>query len=483
MKWMKENQYTSIYKKIIYLAYCFLLIGQQSTFALETPNVLIDLSHEFTFKFDADLPYKYLEPAGYDYTRYLATLETKSLDGYDIVVISQFVSGVSFSSDLLQGIKKFVEKGGGLLLIGKGWVWPSYYSGYPKATNYPLNDLSIIFGATFTTSYATDLYTIEQHEITEGVTSIDNQGSTSGTLVIDGNWTSIASDSKGNAIMAIRNYGNGRVFISAEDNIFGNPAKNVVLISNIFKYLSHDKQTRYPGYKPVQRIKPELSKTLNHVTIRYAYSLDERYQYIGNCFEDVYKKLKAITTIEPVYDLELLCLATGGGGYSGGQEIGVGILTNDHYLVSVLAHELAHSWNEPGNFPSAAFEEGWAELMAIRVEGQMGFHIEAESERAEYEKQFRRLDQIGNKLDLRINFEGLSYDDKHSYMGKTMWVFETLETKFDNNFMARLLSLHREYVQKGIYSNPITMENFTDMIEIVAGADLTEYFKSIALEQ
>lgn len=358
------------------LVIVFTSVGSPATLgqidmANDTPNVLVDLSHEYAFAFDWDLPWRYLAPANYDYTRYMATLEPTSLDSYDVLAISQFATGVAFSLNLRQAIENFVSAGGGLFLVGKGWVWPAYYSGYPPASSYPLNDLAGVFGAQLvTTTYANLPYTIRSHEVTAGVTDLDSKGCVAGTLALDANWIPIIIDSAGQPIIAVRDYGSGRIFLTAEDCILGNPPINTTLILNVFNWLTHGHQTRYQGNVPVQRVEPELSQTMNHVTIRYASSLGDRYQFIQDNFAAIYDHLTTMTAVEPGYNLTILCLATGGGGYSGGQEIGAGVLTADHSVVGLLTHEMAHSWNEPGGFPGAAFEEGWASLMAIRVKDQ-----------------------------------------------------------------------------------------------------------------
>lgn len=454
-------------------------IGGQVTTANDTPNVLIDLSHEYSFAFDWDLPWRYLAPAGYDYTRYMASLEPESLNGYDVLVVSQFASGVAFPPHLLEAIRDFVSQGGGLFIVGKGWVWPAYYSGYPPALHYPLHDLAAAFGAELTTAYASKPYWIHPHEVTTGVIGVDTKGCVAGTLALDASWTPLITDNVGQPVMAVRQFGSGRIFLTAEDCILGNPPINTTFMSNIFNWLTHGHRTRYPGYTPLQRVIPELSQTINHVTIHYAASLGDRYQFIQDNFGIVYSHLQVMTSVEPIYDLVILCLATGGGGYSAGQEIGVGVLTADPYVIGVLTHEMAHSWNEPGGFPGAAFEEGWASLMAIRVLERMGYRQEASDGRAIYEAQFRRLDPSGTELDLNADLTGIPLDDLQAYMGKAMWVFETLERNHSNDFMIRLMPLHRHWVQVGRASNPVTLDEFITMLSTVAGMDLRPFFRSI----
>ncbi|MCG2770106.1 MAG: hypothetical protein L6435_17295 [Anaerolineae bacterium] len=481
---MKRTASTRLY---VVLALAFgLAIGSSSPslgqlpLANETPNVLIDLSHEYTFAFDWDLSWRYLGPAGYDYTRFMATLERASLNAYDALVIGQYGTGVAFPVELRNAIRDFVSAGGGLLLIGKGWVWDTYYGGFPFASSYPLNDLATVFGAQFiTNAYAVQPYSIRPHETTAEVTTLETKGCVGGILALDANWVPLVTDSTGQPLMAVRQFGSGRIFLSAEDCILANPPINLTFILNVVSWLTDGQQTRYPGTTPEQRVEPELMQIMPHVTVRYAASLGDRFQFVQDNFPTIYNNLKSMTAVEPVYDLRILCLATGGGGYSGGQEIGVGILTVDHSVIGVLTHEMAHSWNEPGGFPGAALEEGWASLMAIRVQDQMGCHSEAAAHRAVFEAQFRRLDPTGTELDLNADATGIPLGDLQAYMGKAMWVFETLEGNYGADFFSRLMPLHRQWVQSGQASNPVTMGDFIAMMSEVAGTDLGPFFQSI----
>ncbi|MBC8254680.1 MAG: hypothetical protein H8E35_11730 [Ardenticatenia bacterium] len=454
-------------------------LGQVAT-ANDTPNVLIDLSHEFTFMYDAFLPVGYLLPDGYEVTHSSATLTAAMLNNVDVLVIEQATTAVPFSAEQTATIQSFVQNGGGLLLVGKRWVWqPTQF--FPSVTSYPLNDLAAVFGITFIDGYGTTPFQVQPHEITQGVTAFDNQGAVPGLLNVDATSTVIVADSSGRPVFAVQEFGAGRMAVSAEDvflssPFIGQPLINMRFTQQLFNWLSHDKTTRYPGQTPPFRILPENQLVQGTVTLYYTEALGPRATFLTDNYPTIYNHLVTMMAVEPVYQFTIIALATGGGGYSGGQEVGVGVLTGDSAVVRVLAHELTHSFVLPGALPGFSFNEGWASLAAIRVARQMGYEADANAERQYFESQFRAIDPDGTLLNLNT---AIVTEHGGAYMGKAMWVIETLERDYGADFMARLMPLHRQWVQSGQASNPVTMGEFIAMMSEVASTDLRPFFQSI----
>lgn len=447
----------------------------------EPPNVLIDLGHEFTFMCDAFLPNAYLLPYGYEVTRSFAFLHPAMLNGVDVLVIHQATTAVPFTSEQIAAIQEFVRNGGGLLLIGNKSVWKSSPF-FPDVKGYPLNDLSEAFGVTFGDGHGTPPFRTHPHEITQGVTIVDNQGLLSGLLKVDKTSTVIVTDSTGRPVCAVKEFGSGRVVTIAMDCFIsspysGKPLVNVGFIQQMFKWLSFGKTTRWSNHTPPSRILPERRLVQGNVTLYYSEALGRRATFLLEIFPTVYNSLARMMGLEPVGQFTVIALATGGGGYSGGQELGIGVLAKDSAVVMVLAHELTHSFVLPGALPGFGFNEGWASLAAIRVARQLGYGADADAERRQFESQFRSLDFDGTRLDL--NTLVVPEDHAQAYMGKAMWVIESLEKNYGADFMARLMPLHRQWVQSGRASNPVTMRDFIGMLSMVAGTDLASFFKAI----
>ena len=281
--------------------------------------------------------------------------------------------------------------------------------------------------------------------------------------------------------MAVKEYGAGRVAISAEDCLISNPFTgepliNTLLIERLFDWLSHGRTTRYPNTTLPYRYLPENRLVQGSVTLYYADALGSRAAFLLDNYPTVYDHLVSMMGVSPIFEFTIIALATGGGGYSGGSEVGVGVLTEDSYLIRVLAHELTHSFVLPGALPGSGLNEGWATLAAIRVAHAMGYVEDANAERQWYDQQFRNADPEGTRLDLNTDVRtgGIV-----AYMGKAMWVIETLEARYGADFMQRLMPLHRDWVQSGQASNPVTMDDFVRMTSVVAGEDQTSFFREI----
>ncbi len=373
------TQRKAIFSLLIALTMLGLTTPGQAANTNDRPNVLIDLSHEFTFRYDAFLPVGYLLPEGYEVTHSLATLTATRLDKVDILVIEQATTAVPFTTEQIVAIQSFVQNGGSLLLVGKKWAWsPSPF--FPSVTRYPLNNLVAIFGITFRDGYGTTPFQVQSHEITQGVTTFDNEGAVPGLLNVDAASTVIVADGAGQPVFAVKEFGAGRVVVSAED-IFvsspftGQPLINVRFTQQLFYWLSRGKTTRYPGHTPPFRILPEHQLIQGTVTLYYTEALGPRATFLTDNYPTIY-----------------------------------------HHLTT------------------------------------------------------------GTLLNLNT---AIVTENGQAHMGKAMWVIESMESDYGSDFMARLMPLHRQWVQSGRASNPVTMDEFITMLSTVAGTDLSSFFQTI----
>ena len=468
------------YLLVLIFLVTYLLLSGQAAIATESPNVLIDLSHEFTFAYDAFLPVGYLEPDGYDTTHSHETLCASTLNAVDVLVVEQATTALAFDAEQINVVMEFVQSGGGLLLVGKKWAWqPSPL--FPSVTTYPINDMAAEFGCAFEDGYGATPCLVGAHEVTQGVTGFDTRGCTPGLLAVDANSTVIIADASGNPVVVVKEVGSGRIAISAEDCFVsspftGEPLINVRFVENLFRWLSHGKTTRYPGQTPPARYLPENQIVQGTVTLYYTDTLGARALFLTDNYPVVHDHLVTMMSVQPVFDFTFIALAASGSGYSGGQEVGVGVLTDDSWVVRILAHELTHSFVEPGGLPGYGIGEGWPSLAAIRVARQMGYAVEANAERLSFEIQFRSVDPDGTCLNLSLPIVTTS---GQAYMGKAMWVIESLEAEYGADLMAQLMPLHRQWVQSGRASEPVTMDELIQMLSEIANANLYPYFRSI----
>jgi len=444
-------------------------------YSQRAPRVLIDVAHEFTFAFDAFLPVGYLEPNGYQFTKLLATLNSSIIANYDVLVIEQATTNVSFSTDQIVAIKDFVNNGGGLLLVGKGWVWQGMYPS-SSMDSYPLNALAKEFGFKFTINYAVKPFAIISHEITTGVNTFENLDAVAGTLNILSDGDSIIKDSSGQTIVASRNFGQGRIIVTAEDVFISSPFTGKLLINqlfvkNLFGWLKINMIAQNTNQPIPYRILPENLVQLGPTKFYYPSALGNRATFLQEKFQQIYIELKNLMEVEITFNLTIIALSTGGGGYSGGAEIGIGVLTEESAVVRIMAHEMTHSWVLPGAFPGS-LNEGWASLAAIRVARKMGYQQQADEERSYWERVFRESDPDGTKLDISCMPPGPP--ENQPYMGKAMWVIETLEGTYGSDLMQRFMRIKRS-----INDPTVTMGKFIYYMSKAVYEDLSTFFRNI----
>ena len=162
-------------------------------------------------------------------------------------------------------------------------------------------------------------------------------------------------------------------------------------------------------------------------------------------------------------------LASGGGGWSGGNEIGVQCGGPMAANISVIAHELTHSWEGP--LPGI-LGEGWATMVGMRAAAALGYLEEAAEERRSWRKGFEDAERADRKLDI-----ALAEKDRSVFgpcEGKLMGMIERLEAKYGFGFMARFLEI--AHAVKGRDRGPSIQEALY-YFSLAAGEDLSPWYR------
>jgi len=200
--------------------------------------------------------------------------------------------------------------------------------------------------------------------------------------------------------------------------------------------------------------------------------------FLYNNYDSVTTYLKQSMTVDCIYNLNILALGSGGGGYSSGSEVGIGVLASDEYTLAVFSHELTHSWQHPGG-EVAWMGEGWAVLSAERVCRKYGGIYEqwAENEYQGWQSTFRQYDPMGKNID--ITEYGTDYMSVPNavYIGKVIWLIEELENKYGNNLMNRYFQMRRKYYDPSIHGG-ITTQKTVYFLSWAAGKEQFTYFRS-----
>ena len=92
-----------------------------------------------------------LENRGYDVIRYSGTITPTVLSNISVVIIGNIWGEISDSE--IATLKEFVDKGGGLFLIGLGWSWLAYRG---PLNEYPMNRIAEPYGIRWIDGYIED---------------------------------------------------------------------------------------------------------------------------------------------------------------------------------------------------------------------------------------------------------------------------------------------------------------------------------------
>ena len=331
----------NIWRLMIIVVILFgILFGNEGYVMAKTPErpyrILIDQSHDYTFLWDWRMGRCYLAKAGMQYTRNMATLDTTAnpdLFKYDALMIPQVWCGAEFLPQEINTIKTFVEQGGGLLLVGVS-------ENKRVKGEFPLHRLAREFEIHFNKNTSTTKdFKIIKHEITAGVTKYETEGKDFGTVTVPSNWDIFLTDLENNVIGAAGTYGKGRVIVLADHFVINmDTTHNHLLVENMAKWMSKNVAGKDPNFVPIERIYPECSLEQGLITYQYSKNLEHRIMLLYNNYEKVTTYLKQMMSVDCVYSLTILALAGGGGGYSSGREIGIGLLTSDEYALAVYSH-------------------------------------------------------------------------------------------------------------------------------------------------
>lgn len=442
-------------------------------------RILIDQSHDYTFLWEWKFGSDYLSRIGIKYSTNLATLDSTvnpDLFKFDAILIPQVWSNAEFLPEEIENLKEFVSRGGGLLLNGVAYE-------KPDTSDFPMYRLAKEFGVHYDPDIAAlPSFKIFEHEITNGVTEYQTEANIIGTMTVPAEWDTLLTDSRGKIIGAAGIYGKGRVMAFADHFLINwDVTHNHAFVENIVKWLSANLAGRDSSFHPVSKIYPENIIKQGVVSYKYAKNLEQRTMFLHDKYDSVMVFLEESMGVDCIYDLIIIALASGGGGYSGGQEVGIGVLASDEFTLAVFAHELTHSHQHPGGEPGW-MGEGWAVMSAERTLRKFGgkYEIWAQNEYQSCMDLFHQNDPMGKMLDLDAYGSSAPIA---AYTGKFMWLIEDLESKYGNeleygnDFMRRYFKLRRKYYDPTRHGQISTQKSIY-FLSWAAGEDLFMYFKT-----
>ncbi len=453
-------------------------------FAQGNPRVLVDLSHEFTFRFDI-FGYSsdyWSATNAIEKTTSFAILNTNVLDIHDVLVTSQSYPTNSFLPGEVEMITAWVASGGGLWIAANR---RGVANAFPSSA-YPLQPLAGAFGVTFNAATRQGSIVIRTHAVTAGVTNLVLDADPTDNLLslVSGSWEVLVEDAAGSPVIVARSFGSGRVIISAQDAMISDPFQNptisnVTLMRNLVRWLAEPRRGNRALAMPF-RILPENVVSVGPFEFRYPATVVQTagVEFVKPNMSAIIEALEnSIHKVGLDQTMRFVILA-GGGGYRGGAEIGLGSDIPPAGMLQVAAHELTHSFDATsGQHPE--WMHGWPSFAAIRTARLPGYGGAFQAE-GDLEYQQRVAAFVGYELANGTNPLEITELDRGiggnawAIGGKLMRMIEELESLHGADFMPRFYRLKRRY--HGRDTAPRDTSEMVRLFSLAAGADVYPFF-------
>ncbi len=431
-----------------------------------------DISHEFTFYMDGRFAHQYTEPVGGQDGRNWGTLWKLDVSNTNLLVLSSGGTPCPYGAKDVEFVRRFLEAGGGVVVLGG-------HATFHGESEYQLNALAKAFGAYFSPTVAKAPVVAEpQLKATEPV---EYYGGT--ILRLKGDWQVLMRDANGRPVLARKAVGKGSLLIGSRGLAGQNPDASDPINAEWWTPLLQDLARN----KAVDPNKPPNEQWAEHKVDREGLELqysDYMAPY-ADVIMDLYKRerpvMEGVLGVPPAPGMltALLLLPTGGGGFSSGNLIGLGVFWGDfprklYGMVELLGHEGTHSWVLP--FPEPMWNEGLATYVGICVGREMGVAEEAEATLKGWIDGARKYDPDMTKYDLATGT-----DVPHVVaMAKPMWIFEQLR-KERPDVVARYFQAKRRLIDPAKVKT-YTADDSVAVLSVAMGRDLFAWFRSLGIK-
>jgi len=419
-----------------------LLGASTACHAAPTVHAVVDLGHQFTFYGDGRFHQQYL--ADQSGATSWGSLFNFDLSNANLLVLLGCDEHLSYVPQDRKTIDGFLAGGGGVLLLG-------------SAGDKPQNDLARTWGCEFEGG--------AKRPFKGSVPAITGEiagGGDALKLEDPKAWEVLIADADGKPVLARKQVGPGMLLAGARGLAGSNPdAKDNInaswwrpLLVGAAKGKTIDLTKPFNG-RGVGEL--DYTEKLGRLTLRYSDYLKPYARDMMAIYQRTVpfmEKRMGVPLSEGMAS-EIGLLATGGGGFSGGQTIGLAVFwggfpEREDSMIEFITHESIHSWVLP-------FPETWNEPIATYVGelvmGDMGYQdeakrrIQATIERASrIDPTMKRYDLQGNSLSGAAPLQGGRANDMH--WGKTFWVWEELRRQ-DPDVLAHYFQAKRQLAKPG----------------------------------
>lgn len=446
-----------------------------------TTNVLMDLSHEFTFTYDIYAHHAPYWNPGFGQTGGNADLASASakLDEYDILIINQGETGVTFGDAEMQRLEHWVrDDGGRLVLTARG------------IPGLPMGQLAARFGIEFSTSLATKPYQVKAHPATTGISEFTtaNFAAPGTVLGFSCDCNVLVTDALQQPVVLDCPQGAGRVIAISEPAFIANPYAQEIVNVQFNKQLMSwlGRRPRADAVVPWE-IVPDVEMQLSGGARLHYTSHTASSTFVGVVQAQatrIDQELQAFTGLLNVFQMTFRALPCAGGGWSSGPTVAVCSFDSDAgSLTLTLAHELMHSFDNPN--PPPEMMHPVVSYVATKVAAALGGAVAttAAAEKQAWDAGFKAADPTGTTIDV-------TNDAVFDRRGKMYWIMGRLDGTYPfsttnlydfptaahdpANVLRRYYQLKR--LDAGYTPTPT---NIVRLLSIAACLDLFPHFRAV----
>ena len=437
-------------------------------------HAVSNLGHEFCFYADGSFHGQYL--TGQPVAMSWGALYNFDYSNTNMLILLGCDSRLKYLPRDIRVIRKFLKDGGGVVLFGNGG-------------DNPQNKLATLLGCSFK-GIAQKPFKAVSDEITGDIQNDLDWGTTDWMELQSGQyWQVLIVDADNKPILARKKVGKGTLLAAARGLAGSRPDGKDNINAEWWKPLL-EKTAQGKKVDPAKSfhsrglLQLEYMEELGSIKLYYSEYLKPYAQVMA----DIYKRTKPVMRERMGVPLSdgmasvIGLLATGGGGFSSGEMLGLGVFWDgfperEEGMIEFITHETVHSWVLP-------FSEIWNEPIATYVGNlvmvDMGYEEEG----------MRRINSVidsAKKIDPTMKLYDLSgkslKDIKpltgdrmlEMHWGKTFWIFEELR-KENPDILADYFIAKRKLAQPGIISK-YDANATVAVVSVAMGKDMFGWFR------
>lgn len=410
---------------------------------------------------------------------------------FNAVVTYQFGPYQDYTIEEIERLKTFVNEGGGLIIFGR----------YPKQQDkkYPIQGLASIFGAEFShQKTSSDLIFSKIMNWNQTDTKLNDKKEV-WTIKVDRNWKPIIKSKNEEIVIAIRNYGKGRVVLSGDDylNFISSDQRQEefdLLVdlakwaSSAIKPVGGDRKVPWEYGGVGGAIYPSNREEVAGVTVFFA---DNQHEEVISTIRtrtmEVKQLLDRMIPSPHVSPDEFFIIPAAGAG--GGWAVNVytpksasicSNRENTDQLLSIMAHEIAHTMTGPaasdGSTNGMPPEEG----IGLFSEAHAGWFQKKVTEELGIESPSHDLSDLAiiDPTLRELNLQNVP-KDKPMWGWKKLWfLYSILEYQFGEGFYASWMREIHELCKNKPKFYQINWQETLITLSRAINADVFPFFKA-----